>query len=174
MSHYKRRGADREVTFRAPDHECLVCNDTGLVTNGDRLLTDSLGDYDVNPETGTFQGGSDCVVVCRCHAAYPSYGENGEITKQGFRNPDGSLRQIDTEQGPRVIGFDCPADVFKRIHEARKASWENTALEMNAKRAVGDKSPSEWMQAGREAMKPETWRTTNSGFSPLSASLPSF
>lgn len=174
MAHYKRKVADREVTFRRPEWSCLACNDSGIVTNGDGLVTALLGDYDVDPDTGRIHGGLDCALICHCHAAFPVQDSSGQIIRHGFRDDSGSIRKIETEQGDRWYGHSCPKEVYEALLVERELFWTATEQLMNEKRRNGDKTPAPWMQEAKAALMPGTWIQTKSGFSSLSSSLPRF
>lgn len=174
MAHYKRKVADREITFSRPEWSCLACNDSGIVTNGDGLLTAMIKDYDVDPDTGRIHGGLDCALICHCHAAFPVQDGSGQIIRHGFRDDNGSVRKIKTEQGERSYGSSCPKDIYENLITERQILWDATEKEMNEKRRSGDKTPTPWMQDAKAALMPGTWIQTKSGFSSLSSSLPRF
>ena len=47
MSYFKRKAKDTLV-FEIPGCKCYACGDTGIVTNGDGLLTAMVKGYDVD------------------------------------------------------------------------------------------------------------------------------
>ncbi len=71
-----------------------------------------LTDYDVLP-SGEVLPGSDPVIICCCHAAYPSEGRGG------FRDGTG-LRRIETSAGARLIGCEIGQDAIAHIHRVRR------------------------------------------------------
>ena len=173
MPHYKRSAGDRDVTFRRPDFQCFSCHDTGIVVNPDGLLTELLGDYDID-SNGVRHGGIDCAVICNCYAAYTKQDPDGQVIRQGFREDSGSVRQIETEQGPRFLGVGISGEHMQFLHSARVEAWQQTVAEMAAKQRSADRTPTDAMKAAKAFIDSSKFARTNSGFSSLADSLPKF
>jgi hypothetical protein len=130
---YKRSATDRALTFTAPSPECFACYDTGIVTNGDGLLSEHLPDYDRSFD-GKLRGGTDCAIVCHCLASYPQQDADGKLSRGGFRQDSGSIRIVTTEQGDRRVGAEIPREITADLHRRRRELWASTAKAMNAAR----------------------------------------
>lgn len=173
MPHYKRSAGDRDVTFRRPDFQCFACHDTGIVVNPDGLLTELLGDYDID-SNGVRHGGMDCGVTCNCYAAYTKQDPDGQVIRQGFREDSGNVRQIETEQGPRFLGVGISGEHMQFLHTGRMEAWKQTVEEMTAKQRSGDRTPTESMRIAKQFIDTSMFKTTNSGFSSIGDTLPRF
>jgi hypothetical protein len=130
---YKRSVTDRALTFTAPSPACFACYDTGLMTNGDGLLSEHLHDYDRGFD-GKLHGGTDCAIVCHCLASYPQQDPDGKVSRGGFRMDSGAIRVVTTEQGDRRVGADVPRSVMADLHTKRRDLWMATAKAMNTAR----------------------------------------
>lgn len=126
MSTHKRSSADRDITWRPPEVNCYACYDTGIVSNGDGILSAYLPDYDTTP-SGMRHGGLDLAIICHCPAAYPEHDQDGKTTRGGLR-VNGAPAII----GNQRIGADISKDIARQIHQQRATAWKTTAAEMNA------------------------------------------
>tara|TARA_B100000212_G_scaffold148424_1_gene111556 strand:- start:91 stop:630 length:540 start_codon:yes stop_codon:yes gene_type:complete len=124
---YRRTALDRDTTFYQPKVECFACYDSGIVSNGDKLINKYIPDYD-RDQKGRPCGGQDLAIICHCKAAY----EDEENQKVGFRDSLGNIKTTDSIRGePQAIGVSLEKDKIRHIHTERKACWENTAMVQN-------------------------------------------
>ncbi len=176
MSYFKRQAADRDVTFRRPQHECYACSDTGIVSNGDGALTELVPSYDVLDD-GRRIGGYDLAMICWCHAAYNVKDLEGKITRHGFREESGAIRKISTcvlgVDREVAVGASCPQEITVELHRRRKDQWALSEGVFNDRRQLirqGAKAenlpPLECMELARAAMRPDTWSSSDAFSTP--------
>ena len=128
---YRRTALDRDTTFYIPKVECFACYDSGIVTNGDRLVNKFIPDYD-RDKKGRICGGQDLAIICHCKAAYADYETDDDKEKVGFRDKNGNIRTTDSIRGePQALGFSMEKEKIRQIPLERKASWEKSAKDMN-------------------------------------------
>ena len=128
---YRRTALDRDTTFYIPKVECFACYDSGIVTNGDRLVNKFIPDYD-RDKKGRICGGQDLAIICHCKAAYADYETDDDKEKVGFRDKNGNIRTTDSIRGePQALGFSMEKEKIRQIHLERKSSWEKSAKDMN-------------------------------------------
>lgn len=114
ISHKRRQAAARVEVLPA----CLACHDSGIVSNADGMIRDWIPDYDVSSE-GSIIGGSDCAIICHCHAAYAVQGPDGTQQKGGFRSDTGEILQYHSELGKRYAGAELDKAAIAAIHKRR-------------------------------------------------------
>lgn len=158
MSH-KRHATDRDITWQPPSPNCYACYDTGIISNGDGLLSTYLPDYDTTP-SGIRHGGLDLAIICHCPAAYPEHDQDGKTIRGGLR-----INGAPAITGNQRIGADISKDIARTIHQQRATSWKQTAAEMNAIRVA--------IAAGQPYTEPSYITAIKSKLSTPSAILPS-
>ena len=143
-------------SFQPPSHECYACNDSGIVHNSDGRLDEFMPGYDHR---------FDKAVVCTCAASYQqATWENGEekVSRSGFRDAAGLDERI---------GISCPSEAVQALHEARKASWAQTKIEIDHAREIVKEFPDhrpDFMLQARANIDRTGWYTTNvRGFTSL-------
>lgn len=157
---YKRRAEDRQLSFHRPHHACYACNDTGITSNSDGLVSEVLSDYDRLPD-GRRLSGSDLPLICHCAAAFPTY-EGEKASRGGFREASGQIRRVD---GTRAVGAEIPKSLTRELHQRRLANWrptEQAMSEARRARAAGQADARPWFLVElRAAMEqPATqWQT---------------
>ena len=133
---YRRKTVDQDSTFYIPKVDCFACNDSGIVTNGDKLINQFIPDYDRDPE-GNIRGGQDLAIICHCQAAY------GNEEKTGLRESSGKIRETQNIYGVmQPLGCSLEKDKVRTIHLQRKELWDKTAKDINKirnKRIKGEK-----------------------------------
>jgi len=175
MSYFKRKAKDTLV-FEVPGCKCYACNDTGIVTNGDGLLTAMVKGYDVD-DNGKHHGGTDLAMICWCNAAYNQQGDDGQIIRHGYREDSGAIRKTFNDGQEFAFGVSCPKEVSTEIHKLRKVKWDNTArimLEKRQQAARGEKpEPTQFMKEARQELQPDTWVQSKvmSSFSSVAQSM---
>ncbi len=122
---HRRPSSEPKVQAFKP-FDCFACHDTGIIGNADGLLTQLVADYDRLPD-GRTMAGSDVAVICRCHASYPQQNHDGRAVRGGFREGDGTIRQVMTELGPRALGVEVEIETARQIEQARRKAWKATA-----------------------------------------------
>jgi hypothetical protein len=137
MSTHKRLASHRDTAFHRPRFECYACHDTGLLVNPDGLLRHYLADYDTLPD-GRASGGHDLALVCWCTAAYGSRGLDGQVTRGGFREDSGDVRQVQTSSGTQAVGASLSKDVTRELHQQRRTRWTETEQLMSEARQAGE------------------------------------
>ena len=128
---YRRTSLDRDTTFYIPKVKCFACNDSGIVSNGDKAVNQFIPDYDRDSK-GRMNGGQDLAIICHCKAAYGDTQSDDERERIGFRDSYGNIRTTDSIRGqPQALGFSLEKEKIRQIHTQRKESWQKTAKEMN-------------------------------------------
>ena len=149
MASHKRTTADRDLTFARPRVECFACYDTGIISNGDQLLSRFLPYYDTLPN-GNRMTGADTGIICHCSASYSRTGPDGQTVATGYREGSGEIRTITTETGPRTYGSEIPKEHGREIHRQRLEAWRQTETAVSEARvesANGDPSAMPWFIA---------------------------
>jgi hypothetical protein len=145
-SHKRYAQSDRDLTFTRPRVECFACYDTGIIANGDGLLSRFLPDYDTIPN-GSRMTGSDTAIICHCTASYDRLEPDGKVASKGCREGSGDIRAITTEAGPRIYGSEIPKEHGREIHRQRLHSWKETEAAMSearVRRANGEPDALPW------------------------------
>jgi hypothetical protein len=145
-SHKRYAQSDRDLTFSRPRVECLACYDTGIISNGDGLLSRFLPDYDTIPN-GSRMTGSDTAIICHCTASYSRTGPDGQTVATGYREGSEDIRATVTEAGPRFYGSEIPKEHSREIHRQRLQSWKETEAAMSearVRRANGEPAALPW------------------------------
>ena len=145
-SHKRYAQSDRDLTFARPRVECFACYDTGIISNGDGLLSRFLPDYDTIPN-GNRMTGSDTAIACHCTASYSRTGPDGQTVATGYREGSGDIRAITTEAGPRIYGSEIPKEHSREIHRQRLQLWKETETAMSdarVSRANGEPDALPW------------------------------
>ena len=145
-SHKRTAQSDRDLTFARPRVECFSCYDTGIIANGDQLLSRFLPDYDTLPN-GTRMTGADTAIICHCNAALDRIGPDGQTTSRGSREPSGDIRVVTTESTPRIYGSEIPREHAREIHRQRLEAWRQTETAMSEariRRSQGDTTAAPW------------------------------
>lgn len=167
MTYHKRVAADRDITFRRPDCDCLACNDTGLLSNSDGLLREYLPDYDTMPN-GQPMGGHDLALVCWCKAAYALHGPDGQLVRAGFREDSGDVRKVQTSTGYQAMGSSLSKEVTRELHTKRRERWLETERQMTDARQSGE---SPWFIAESKAALQAVPKASSSGLQSLGSLL---
>ena len=145
-SHKRTAQSDRDLTFARPHVECFACYDTGIISNGDQLLSRFLPDYDTLTN-GTRMTGADTAIICHCSASYSRTGPDGQTVATGYREGSGEIRTITTEAGPRTYGSEIPKEHGREIHRQRLEAWRQTETAMSEariRRSQGDATAAPW------------------------------
>ena len=148
-THKRYAQSDRDLTFARPRVECFACYDTGIIANGDGLLSRFLPDYDTIPN-GSRMTGSDTAIICHCTASYDRLEPDGKVASKGCREGSGDIRAITTESGPRIYGSEIPKEHSREIHKIRLQSWKETEAAMSQARidrANGNPDAAPWYVA---------------------------
>ena len=128
---YRRTSLDRDTTFYIPKVECFACYDSGIVSNGDKLVNQFIPDYD-RDQKGRPNGGQDLAIICHCKAAYGDSQSDNERERVGFRDSYGNIRTADSIRGePQPLGFSLEKEKIRQIHTQRKDAWQKGAKDIN-------------------------------------------
>lgn len=127
-SRYDSQPATARFDGPPPKPRCFACRDTGILQNSDALINtwpDYAG-YDRDPN-GRPCSGLHLALVCTCEAAYPVIGPDGKPERGGFRESSGSIRQVESDAGPRWVGIEPPDGLIAYLSEHRQRAWQRDA-----------------------------------------------
>jgi hypothetical protein len=157
--------------FEMPVHACYACNDTGIVHDSDGRLSQFLGEkYDQQ---------SDLVLICHCHAAYPSkeLNEQGKPIRSGYRTDGGQIMITFNEVRKKevAIGADCPKEACLRLSRQRYEAWKEMKFLADWAREEAKEDPDfkpDWINSAYDQIDTTDWAVTNvRGFTSIGSVL---